>query len=301
MTAPTAPAPVAPPPLAAQLGALPGLVRFSHTVFALPFALAGALLAARLRGAPPWTTWVLVCVAMVCARTAAMAWNRLVDRRFDAANPRTAGRHLPRGLVTPAVAAAVTLAAAAGLVAAAFALNRLCGWLSPVALAITLGYSWTKRITAASHLVLGLGLACAPIGAWLAVTGAFAVPPLLLGSAVLLWVAGFDVIYATQDVAFDRGAGLHSLPARLGVAPALRLSAVLHAGTVAALVATGVAAGLGWPYFAGVGAAALLLAWEHALVRPDDLQRVNTAFFTANACVSALVLAAVGADWAMAR
>ena len=300
MSDPAAPAAPASPPLAAQIRALPGLVRFSHTLFALPFALAGALLAARLHGAPPWMTWVLVCVAMVCARTAAMAWNRLVDRRFDAANPRTAGRHLPRGLVSPPVAAAVTLAAAAGLVASAFALNPLCGWLSPVALAITLGYSWTKRVTAASHLVLGLGLACAPVGAWLAVTGAFAVPPLVLGLAVLLWVAGFDVIYATQDVDFDRGAGLHSMPARLGVPVALRLSAVLHAGTVAALAATGIAAGLGWPFFAGVAVAAALLAWEHALVRPDDLARVNTAFFTANACVSALVLAAVGADWALA-
>ncbi len=288
------------PSLASQLRALPGLVRFSHTIFALPFAIVGALLAGRVAGAPPWLTWVWIGAAMVLARSAALGFNRLVDRRIDAANPRTENRHLPAGTMTPALVGGFVLACVAGFVAVAFAINPLCGWLSPVALVITLGYSLTKRFTALSHWVLGLGLACAPVGAWLAVTGEFAAPPLLLGLAVLFWVAGFDIIYATQDVDFDRKAGLYSIPARLGVPRALRLSAVLHAGTVAALVGTGLAAGLGWPYYVGVAATAALLVYEHALVRPDDLTRVNAAFFTANALVSLLLLGAVAADWALA-
>ncbi|MCI0341427.1 MAG: putative 4-hydroxybenzoate polyprenyltransferase [Planctomycetales bacterium] len=290
----------APPPIAHQLLALPALVRFSHTLFALPFAVAGALLAARLHGAPSAGTWGLILLAMIAARSAAMAYNRLVDRDLDARNPRTEGRHLPRGLVTPGLVRAFIAFWALVFFVAARALNELCGWLSLVALVVIFAYSWTKRLTALSHFVLGLALACAPIGGFLAVAGRFEAAPLTLGLAVLLWVAGFDVIYATLDVDYDRRAGLHSIPARLGVPKALRLSALLHAGTVAALGATGLLAGLSWPWYAGIGLVAAVLATEHAIVRPEDLSRVNTAFFHANVAVSALVCAAVGADWALA-
>ncbi len=288
------------PSLPRQLLALPGLVRFSHTLFALPFAFAGAFLAARLHGAPGAWTWVLILLAMVAARSAAMGYNRLVDRDLDARNPRTTGRHLPRGLVTPVVVRGFVLFWSIVFVFAADTLNRLCGILSIVALVVVFAYSWMKRLTPFSHFVLGLALACAPIGGFLAVAGRFEAAPLVLGLAVLLWVAGFDVIYATLDVDFDRRTGLHSIPARLGVPRALRLSAAFHAGTVAALAGAGLLAGLGWPWYAGVGLVAAVLAYEHGIVRPDDLSRVNAAFFHANAAVSALVCAAAAADWALA-
>ncbi|MHC5021109.1 MAG: UbiA-like polyprenyltransferase [Planctomycetota bacterium] len=286
------------PPVTKQLAELPGLVRFSHTIFALPFAFAGALLAARTQGAwPPAAVWGWIVAAMVLARTAAMGFNRLADRTIDAANPRTEGRHLPAGKVTPAFVTGVVACCAVGFVAVSYAINPLCGRLSPVALLFVLGYSFMKRVTAFAHMVLGLALACAPIGAWLAVTGAFHAAPLWLGGAVLLWVSGFDIIYATMDTEYDQQAGLHSMPSRLGVARALKLAALLHLLTVGAFVGAGWAAGLGWPYYTGVGLAAALLAYEHAIVKPDDLGRVNAAFFNANAVISVLILAAVGADW----
>lgn len=259
------------------------LVRFSHSVFALPFALQGAWMAAR--GAPRLATlgWIVLCA--VAARTSAMAFNRLVDRAIDARNPRTRGRELPSGALSPRSAALLVLVSATVFVGGAFALNPLCGWLSFPVLGVLLGYSYVKRFSFLAHAVLGLALALAPLGAWLAVRGEIAgdlAPVLALALGVLAWVTGFDLIYACQDVDFDREAGLHSVPARLGVARALWISRCLHAFALACFVAQGLAAGLGAFWWIGVIAAALLLAWEHRLVAPTDLSRVDAAFFTAN-------------------
>lgn len=273
------------------------LVRFSHSIFALPFALMAAWLAQG--GVPPFErlVWILVCA--VAARTSAMAFNRWVDRGVDAANPRTAQRELPRGAVTPR--AAIALAAVAGLVfvAAAFALGSWCGWLSLPVLALLLGYSVAKRFTWTCHLWLGVCLALAPLGAWTAVLGSpsgdLAVP-LLLAAAVVTWVAGFDLVYASQDEAFDRTAGLHSLPARFGVARALAVSAWLHVVTVVCLAAFGARAGLGVGYWIALAGATALLVWQHRIVRPGDLSRANAAFFTANGWVGVALLAGVLVD-----
>jgi 4-hydroxybenzoate polyprenyltransferase len=253
------------------------MIRFSHSVFALPFALASAALAAAGGGLTAWRLlWIVA--AMVSARSAAMGFNRLVDHAIDARNPRTAGRELPRGVLSPRqVAVFVTLSTAA-FVASAALLNPLCLALSPVALAIVLGYSYTKRFTAASHLVLGLSLALAPVGAWLAIRGRFDAAPIALGLAVLLWVAGFDAIYACQDVEFDRAEGLHSLPARVGVGRTLALARTAHVLAVLLLAAVFWLAPLGRLYLAGVAAVAALLAWEHTLVSAEDLSRVMQAF-----------------------
>jgi 4-hydroxybenzoate polyprenyltransferase len=262
------------------------LVRFSHSIFALPFALQGAWLAQG--GAPSARTLALIVVCAVAARTGAMAFNRLADQTLDARNPRTAGRELPAGrLSAPAVGALVALASAA-FVAGAFALNPLAGRLSFPVLVVLLGYSFVKRFSFLAHAVLGLALALAPLGAWIAVRGELAgdlVPVLGLACAVWTWVFGFDLIYACQDVAFDRAHGLHSIPARFGVRFALGLSALLHVGTVAFLVFTWWSAGLSWVYGLAVAVSAALLVWEHGLVRPDDLSRVNAAFFTVNGWV----------------
>jgi 4-hydroxybenzoate polyprenyltransferase len=252
------------------------LVTFAHTIFALPFALLAAVLAAG--GAPPAGKLLWILVAMVGARSAAMAFNRIADRVIDAANPRTETRDIPAGRVSVASASVFCLLATAVFVFAAWRLNPLCLALSPVALLVVLGYSYTKRVTALSHLVLGLGLAIAPVGAWLAVTGAFALPPVVLGLAVLFWVAGFDLIYACQDAEFDRREGLHSIPARLGVARALLLARGLHVAAVLLLLALFALAPLHPLYLGGVAVVAVLLAWEHTLVRPDDLSRVMQAF-----------------------
>ena len=262
------------------------LVAFRHSIFALPFALQGAWLAAG--GAPRARTLALVVACAVSARTAAMAFNRLVDARFDARNPRTRARELPAGtLRAPAVAALVGLAAAL-FVLAAHALNPLCGTLSWPVLAVLLGYSFAKRFTWLSHGLLGVSLGLAPLGAWLAVRGDLRgdlLVPLALAAAVLTWVAGFDLIYACQDRDFDLREGLHSLPARFGVARALQVSSGLHVLTVALLVFVARRAGLSWIFLAAVGASAALLWWEHRLVRPDDLSRVDMAFFTLNGWV----------------
>jgi len=262
------------------------LVRFSHSIFALPFALQGAWMASG--GVPPLSKlgWIVVCA--VAARTAAMGFNRLVDRRLDARNPRTAGRELPAGKISPRGVGLLVAIACAAFVAAAFALNPLCGTLSFPVLFVLLGYSLVKRFSAAAHAVLGLSLALAPLGAWLAVRGALAgdlVAVLWLAGGVLLWVAGFDLIYACQDVEFDRAARLHSVPARFGPALALRLSSALHVLALSCFAMQGLAAGLGWIFWMGVVAAAALLVWEHGLVAPDDLSRVDAAFFTANGWV----------------
>lgn len=269
------------------------MVKFSHSVFALPFALSGAALAAVEAGGVSLVRVLWILVAMVAARNAAMGFNRLVDHPFDALNPRTAARELPRGVLTRRAVGLVTAALAALFVLAASRLGALCGWLSPVALAIVFGYSYTKRFTWLSHVVLGLALAIAPVGGWLAVRGSFSWIPWVLGAAVLQWVAGFDVIYACQDVDFDRGQGLHSIPARFGVSRALALARALHAGALGALGGVGLLAGLHPVYWIGWTAIAALLAWEHRLVRADDLSRVGVAFFNMNGVISVLYLAVV--------
>lgn len=273
------------------------LVAFEHSIFALPFALQGAWLAARGTPAPRTLLWIVVCA--VSARTAAMAFNRLVDAALDRKNPRTAERELPAGRLSRARVAALVLAAAAVFVAGAWALNPLCGELALPVLAVLLGYSFTKRFTSAAHLVLGLSLALAPLGAWLAVRGDFRGDlgvPLLLAGAALSWVAGFDLIYATQDAAFDRRAGLHSVPARFGIPAALAFARVLHVGTVLLLGCLWLRADLGWAYLAAIALAAGLLVWEHRLVRPDDLSRVNLAFFTLNGWIGVGLFAGLACD-----
>jgi len=266
------------------------LVRFSHTVFALPFALASLALAAKRYpvtiGAFAW-----ILLAMAAARTAAMGFNRLVDRKFDALNPRTHSWELPTGKVRVTEAVALTAAASLVFIYAAYRLNPLCFFLSPVALAIVFFYSLTKRFTWACHLFLGLALSLAPLGAWLAVSGrpadlAELQVPVFLALAVLFWLAGFDIIYAIQDYAFDRAQGLYSIPARFGVAPSLILSGLFHVATVALLLLVGVSAGLGMVYWIGLAGVTAILAWEHRLVTPGDLSRINKAFFDVNAYVS---------------
>jgi len=264
------------------------MIKIEHTLFALPFAFMGALLAAR--GLPTLWQVIWILVAMVGARSAAMAFNRLVDRDFDAANPRTKLRALPAGQVSVPFVIGFTVAASALVVLAAAMLNPLAFALSPVALAVVFFYSYTKRFTVWSHAFLGLALALAPIGAWVAVAGRLAVTPLCLGAAVVCWLIGFDVIYALQDVEFDRAAGLHSLPARLGPKRALAVARLFHGLMIVCLLLTGWAARLGGWYFAGVALAAALIATEHAIIRPDDLRRLNVAFFNVNIAVSAGLL-----------
>ena len=260
------------------------MIKFSHTLFALPFALLAAVLAGR--GVPPWPILVKILLAMVGARSAAMAYNRLVDRELDAANPRTSNRALPAGRLSPGFVRLFLAASAVLFVGAAASLNRLTLLLSPVALVLLFFYSYTKRFTWTSHFVLGLCLAMAPIGSWIAVTGAFAVPPVLLGLAVLFWTAGFDVIYALQDEEHDRRAGLLSIPARWGTLAALRVSAVLHFAMLLLLVAVWRLSGGGALFAAGIVLTAAALVYQHAIVRPNDLSRVDAAFFTSNGFVS---------------
>lgn len=266
------------------------MIKFQHTVFALPFALTGLVLAARRSGQWPdaWTS-VWVVLACVFARTAAMSFNRWADAEIDARNPRTATRAIPAGLLSRRYVLGVTLISAALFILSAGMLNRMALLLSPVALAVLLGYSFCKRFTSASHFVLGLALGIAPIGAWVAVRGELAPVPLLLGLAVLVWTAGFDIIYACQDTEVDRREGLYSVPSRLGVRPALYLSRILHAGAVAALAGAGILAGLHWPWFAGVAAVAALLSAEHLIVNPRDLSRIDLAFFTVNSWVGVVM------------
>ncbi|MCC6408755.1 MAG: UbiA family prenyltransferase [Planctomycetes bacterium] len=286
--------------LAVRVGQWFSLVRFSHSIFALPFALAGAWLAAR--GRPSWTTLGWIVVAAVAARTAAMAFNRWLDAELDARNPRTRTREIPAGKLARGSVAVLAMLAAIAFVAAAFAINPLCGWCSFPVLVVLCGYSATKRFTAAAHLVLGLALGLAPLGAWLAVRGDFAGDlwvPIALAGAVLAWVAGFDLIYACQDVEFDRRAGLHSIPAKLGAARALALSRALHVATVALLAFVGVRAELSWYYFVALAVVAALLAWEQSLVRADDLSRVDLAFFTINGWVGVLYFVGLATDLAL--
>lgn len=288
------------------------LIRFSHTLFALPFALIAALMAwtANVRSEPPihfrWQDLIGILVCMVTARSAAMAFNRIVDRRFDAANPRTATRHIPAGILGLRQVAIFAVFCSAAFVAGTllFLPNRLPLYLSLPVLAFLLGYSYTKRFTALAHFWLGAALMLAPICAWIALRGKAVIadpldllPAAVLGGAVLLWVAGFDIIYATQDVEFDRQQRLHSVPARWGVERALRLAAVCHTGAVVLLIALPfVYSYLGWIYWTGIAGIALLLFYEHALVRPSDLSRVNIAFFNVNAVIGLGLLAVVGLE-----
>ena len=260
------------------------MIKIQHTVFALPFAFMGALLAAR--GLPGGRVAFFILLAMVGARSAAMAFNRLVDAELDAKNPRTANRALPRGLVSRGFTLGFILAGCLLFFYAASRLNSLALALSPLALGVVLGYSYTKRFTWASHLVLGAALGLAPVGGWIAVRGDLAATPLILGLAVLLWVAGFDILYSLQDEDFDRREGLHSLPVRLGRERAMALARRLHLGAAALFLLTGRLAGLGSIYYLAALAAGLLLWWEHRLLSPTDLSRLNQAFFTLNGAVS---------------
>lgn len=278
-----------------QVGIILEMIKFEHTVFALPFALLSALLAAR--GVPEWRTLGWILVAMVGARSSAMAFNRIADLHYDALNPRTANRALPRGILTVGQVAVFTVVSSAVFVFAAWQLNPLCFALSPVALLWILGYSYTKRFTALSHLWLGLSLGIAPVGAWLAVRGQFDLVPVLLALAVLLWTAGFDIIYSLQDVEFDRRMGLRSLPQTLGEERALWLSRLMHTGMVGLLLLVGQLAQLRWGYYAGVVVAGALIAYEQSLVKPHDLSRVNLAFFTLNGWVSVLLFVFTLMDW----
>jgi 4-hydroxybenzoate polyprenyltransferase len=252
-------------------------VRFSHTVFALPFALAGALLAAR-RVAADWPTIGWILVAMVAARSAAMGFNRLVDARLDALNPRTMNREIPRGAMSVREAALFVAVASLVFVSVAWRLNPVCFVLSPVALGIVFWYSLAKRYTTWTQLFLGLAMAVAPVGGWLAVGGRGGWEPWLLGLAIGAWVGGFDVLYACQDIDFDRAHGLQSIPVRFGVPGAIAISRAMHAIAVACLVALAWVRPLPVFYFAGVGVVALMLVYEQSLVRPDDLSQVKRAF-----------------------
>lgn len=270
------------------------MIKISHSIFALPFAIAAAFLAAG--GIPPAFLLAKIILACVFARTAAMSFNRWADADVDARNPRTSMRAIPAGLLSRKTVALATLVSCGLFVLCAAWINSLAFKLSPVALTVLLGYSLTKRFTQASHLVLGLALGLSPLGAWVAVRGELALLPTMLGLAVLCWTAGFDVIYACQDVDFDRRQKLHSIPGRWGIATALWISRLLHAGTVSVLIFVGTLAPLGWPYYTGVVAVIALLLYEHSIVRANDLSRVGVAFFTLNGVVSLVFMVATVTD-----
>lgn len=289
------------------------LIKFSHTIFAMPFALIGFCLALfentsiipgwHRKIFPPQLNWesivvkfLLVVGCMIFARSAAMAFNRYLDRKFDAKNPRTAIREIPAGIISEKNALAFTFISSLLFVVCTFFINRICFYLSPVALAVVLGYSYTKRFTPLCHLILGIGLSLAPIGAYLAVTGQFALLPILFSLAVIFWVSGFDIIYALQDEEFDRSQQLYSIPAWLGKAKALRVSELLHIVSAAAVVYAGIYGGFGWLYWVGTAVFAGMLVYQHSVVKPDDLRKVNLAFMTANGIASVLFAIFVIAD-----
>ncbi|MFZ1919177.1 MAG: UbiA-like polyprenyltransferase [Terriglobales bacterium] len=275
------------------------MIKWEHSIFALPFALCGAMLAAG--GLPTWHQLGWIVVAMVSARSAAMAFNRLADASIDAANPRTATRALPAGVLTHGFVTTFVLISCGIFVLAAAELNRLTLWLSPVALAVVLLYSYSKRFTRWSHLFLGFALGIAPAAAWIAVRGSLDPRILLLTAAVTFWVGGFDVIYACQDYEFDREHGLHSVPRYLGIHAALWVARIFHLVMLALLVALVVAFGLGKLAFIGVFAVAALLAYEHSLVRHDDLSKLNAAFFTMNGVISVVFFVFVAGDLLLRR
>ena len=272
-------------------------VRFSHTLFALPFALASMVVAAEAeRGWPGWRTFLLILAAMVCARTAAMAFNRIVDRNLDVLNPRTADRHLPTGRINLANAWGLVCLSAAGLILVTWGINPVCFYLSPLALFIVFFYSFTKRFTDFSHFFLGLALGVAPLGAWLAVRGQFGWPPCVLAAAVVFWLVGFDIIYATEDYEFDKTHGLRSLPVRLGIGGSLRAARVAHAVMALLLLAFGLISHLRVPYYIGLAIILICLGAQHVLARKQDPASLNVAFFRMNAIISAVFLGAVVVD-----
>jgi 4-hydroxybenzoate polyprenyltransferase len=289
------------------------LVKFSHTIFAMPFALIGfslGLLAIPVSVISGWHTrisgpaevsrltilFILVILCMVFARSAAMAFNRYLDRSFDAKNPRTAIREIPKGIISANSALRFVILSSVAFVVCTFFINPLCFFLSPVALLVVLGYSYTKRFTALCHIVLGIGLSLAPIGAYLAVTGQFALLPVLFSFAVVFWVSGFDIIYALQDIDFDKSQQLYSIPAALGKAKALRVSELLHLLSAACVVLAGVYGGFHWSYWVGVAVFIGMLIYQHSIVKPDDLTKVNIAFMTANGIASVVFAVFVIAD-----
>jgi 4-hydroxybenzoate polyprenyltransferase len=272
------------------------MIKFEHSVFALPFALVGALLAARADGGlPTWRQILWIVVAMIGARSAAMTINRIADIEFDRRNPRTANRALPAGTLSVAFAWAFTILASGVLIVAAWQLNLLALELSPVALAILFLYSYTKRFTAWSHFVLGFCLGISPAAAWIAIRGSLDWRMLILCAAVTLWVGGFDVLYACQDVDFDRAEGLHSIPKKFGIAGAMQIARVMHLAMVALLIWLATAFHLAWPAWVGIAVVALLLGYEHSLVKPNDLSKMNAAFFAVNGYISLVFLLFWGA------
>lgn len=276
-----------------KLGTTLEMIKFEHTLFALPFAFLGAIMAAN--GLPAWTQLLWITLAMVGARSAAMTFNRIVDRDVDAENPRTSTRALPSGKLSLSFAWAFLLASVALFLLSAWSLNRLTFVLAPVALISILGYSYAKRFTAFSHLILGWALAIAPTAAWIAVRGAIdSEVPLLLSLFVLMWTSGFDVLYACQDLEFDREAGLRSIPARFGIERSLWIARLFHVQAFIVLLLLVLFAELAWPAWAGAAAVGGLLIYQHSLLKPGDLSRMNAAFFTANAFVSVILLASIG-------
>jgi 4-hydroxybenzoate polyprenyltransferase len=296
------------------------LIKFSHTIFAMPFAMIGFFLALNkanvdtgqwnLNSTIGWgqdvtnfvwqqsvvTKFILVVLCMVFARSAAMAFNRYLDKSFDAKNPRTAIREIPSGIISSNSALRFVILSCIAFVVCTWFINRLCFFLSPVALFVVLGYSYTKRFTPLCHLILGLGLSLAPIGAYLAVTGAFALLPILFSLAVIFWVSGFDIIYALQDEEFDKSQNLYSIPAAVGKTRALRISGLLHVLSAACVISAGVYGNFNWLYWTGVAVFCGMLVYQHSVVRPNDLSRVNLAFMTANGIASVVFAIFVIAD-----
>ena len=289
------------------------LIKFSHTIFAMPFALIGFFLSVFENTSvvpgwnnlvfPPMFPWkelllklLMVILCMIFARSAAMAFNRYLDRHFDAKNPRTAVREIPAGVITPKNALAFTIISCVLFITCTWFINSICFYLSPAALAVVLGYSYTKRFTPLCHLILGLGLSLAPIGAYLAVTGAFALLPILFSIAVIFWVSGFDIIYALQDEEFDKSNNLYSIPAWLGKGKALLVSELLHLLSAAAVVYAGVYGHFSWLYWIGVLVFIGMLVYQHSIIKPNDLKRVNLAFMTANGIASVVFALFVIAD-----
>ena len=274
--------------MAGRIRTVLDMIKFEHSIFALPFALTGSLLAARFtsHGWPSWRQILWIVIAMVSARSAAMTINRIADLRYDKENPRTKMRALATGALSVTFARIFTLVAVAIFVIAAWQLNPLALKLSPVALAILFFYSFTKRFTNFSHLFLGFALGVSPAAAWIAITGHLDLRMLILCAAVTLWVAGFDVLYACQDVAFDRSAGLFSIPKRFGIATSLWIARVMHVGVIALLAWLAASFALPWPAWIGIAVVAALLAYEHSLVKPNDLSKLDAAFFTLNGYIS---------------
>lgn len=281
------------------------LIKFSHTIFAMPFALIGFFLGVlkneSIINSAPWYLrygfkFLLVIICMISARSAAMAFNRYLDREFDAKNPRTAIREIPKGIISANNALLFTIINCSVFVLATFFINSICFYLSPVALFVILFYSYTKRFTALCHIVLGIGLSLAPIGAYLAVAGTFALLPILFSFAVVFWVSGFDVIFALQDVEFDQSQNLYSIPSVFGVKKGLIISTLLHIYSAICVVAAGFAGGFGWLYWLGVAVFIGMLIYQHSIVKPNDLSKVNIAFMTANGIASVVFAVFVIAD-----